>query len=1068
MNDELREKLLKVLSDLPCECSWIDYKLCPYDKNHKAEFIKDVCAFLNCTESYGQDKFIIIGVVDKTKYKKGINQNRMDDDKYYQDLCQMIQPRPHVETGEIELEGLFFGYIYISKDNMERVYSIIKDYPDEIVTREEEKNDIREKVYASTAYIRKGSVKYLLNEYDRRKIYEQDKEMKRVENQNVFTYATTQIDDEFKDVLKICALFGTWDDKNENEKLIISRVIGKEYDVWIKQIKKLLSQKSEYISFKNNYWKIEKKEELIERYCDDYFDSDIEKFRKAIIEITKEENPRFDLESDKRIMSSILGKKMLYSKVIKKSSLETFSYMKSILYRFSNCEQELKKSFWSLVREILEKASWKLYATLDDLLMILAEIDGKEYLKQLNNLINDETNIEKLFVEKEKGITIQNYTSGLYWSLQILVWNSHNLMNVFEIYCKLEKYDKNVIDEMTRIILPWYPQTKANFILRKSAIIMVLTEYPEIGWKLLMKLMPNVERNSYPISKPRWNDLVENEIEVTNEELYKQYNEYVRLAIEYSKKDANKIKELINVMDDVPKEIFEAIYNKVISKDVISLKDEEKYIIWDEIEKMIAKHKKFSKSDWALPEEAVNKLEIMSNKIKPESFKIYLRRKFNREYWDLYDSEQETYEEMEKRILTDQIEAVELLLVEGIDEVIKFSYTTKDQFKVGFALANIKINKEQENQILQLLNKENYELAQGYVKSKIMREKDNWLKGLDISILSVEGKVRFLIQLPDIQETWNLVIEWIGEDEIQYWKRVDIRVIRDDSSYDYAIEKLLKADRPIKALELINMALFEKREFSRELSVEVLNESLKKQDEISYIDVYDIKKIIKDLQDNNYDEKELFGIEWAYLPILSDYDDYRPITIERKLGQDPQIFNDILCLAYKARRDEKNNQNDNEKLAINAYRLLNIWKLVPGYDEEGNIDKSKLNRWFKESIKIAKENDRLAVALISIGHVFYYAKEDKDGFWIDRNIAEILNKNDYEEIRRGYSTKAFNALGVINVDKEGTAWLKQEEKWRKRADLCQMEYFRFANTLRELANTFLEHAEYEKKHYNDF
>ena len=70
---------------------------------------------------------------------------------------------------------------------------------------------------------------------------------------------------------------------------------------------------------------------------------------------------------------------------------------------------------------------------------------------------------------------------------------------------------------------------------------------------------------------------------MTNEELYKQYNEYVRLAIEYSKKDANKIKELINVMDDVPKEIFEAIYNKVISKDVISLKDEEKYIIWDEI-----------------------------------------------------------------------------------------------------------------------------------------------------------------------------------------------------------------------------------------------------------------------------------------------------------------------------------------------------------------------------------------------------------------------------------------------------------------------------------------------------
>lgn len=208
-------------------------------------------------------------------------------------------------------------------------------------------------------------------------------------------------------------------------------------------------------------------------------------------------------------------------------------------------------------------------------------------------------------------------------------------------------------------------------------------------------------------------------------------------------------------------------------------------------------------------------------------------------------------------------------------------------------------------------------------------------------------------------------------------------------------------------------------------------------------------------------------IEWSYLPILSDYDNYRPITIERKLSQEPKISNDILCFAYKSHKAEKNNQNSNEKLAINAYRLLNIWKLVPGYDEKGNMDKNKLNEWFDKSVEIAKENDRLEVALMSIGHVFFYAKEDQDGFWIDRNIAEILNRDKNEEVRRGYSTQAFNSLGVVNVDKEGKVCLKEEEKWRKRADLCQTKYFRFANTLRELADTFHEQAEYEKQHYYD-
>ena len=62
MIDEVRDEILKILSDLPSECSWLDYKISTYDQNHKAEFIKDVCAFLNCTESYGKNKYIIVSL----------------------------------------------------------------------------------------------------------------------------------------------------------------------------------------------------------------------------------------------------------------------------------------------------------------------------------------------------------------------------------------------------------------------------------------------------------------------------------------------------------------------------------------------------------------------------------------------------------------------------------------------------------------------------------------------------------------------------------------------------------------------------------------------------------------------------------------------------------------------------------------------------------------------------------------------------------------------------------------------------------------------------------------------
>ena len=847
MDEEHERELLDILTRLPSESPMLDYKIAPYDSNHKAELIKDVCSFLNCTESYEQDKFIVIGVADKEKYKKGIDNNRMPDDKYFQDLWKIIQPRPHVETGEIKFEGKWFGYILICKDNDERVYSIIKDYPKETVTREEEKNDVKTKVYASTAYIRIGSTKDLLNEYDRRRIYLQDQKIKHLGERRNYSY-TLDKDEVSKDILKICALFGTWNEENENEKNIISNVLKMEYDDWIKVLKELLLKKSEYISYKNKCWKIENKEELIEKYCDDYFDSDIKKFKEAAITIVKEENPQIEMTSTERMLSS---KHMKYSGAIKKSVLETFAYMKSIKNKFYNCKNELKQSLWYVPRTILEKSGWKIYASLDSLLPILAEINGDEYLQQLENVLNDEENIKKLFNEKSEDYFNKSYIWGINWSLEVLAWDSDSLSNVYNMYCKIAKYDKRAIEAMSKIVLPWYPQTNAKFNLRKPIIEMILKQYPDIGWKVLMNLMPNVQRNSMPICKPKWNGVPEEEPVVTVGELQKENNEYVKLAIEYSCGKIERIKDLINVMDDITKELFDKIYATVTSEDVVRLSDDEKYVLWEENEKLIAKHKKFAKSEWALPKEAVEKLEKMSEIIKPCSSKTYLKRTFDGEYWDLYDSEKETYDELEKRIMNAQIEAVKVILKDGMEALIDFSYNVKDPIKVGIALAHIDITPEDEEKIILLFNEDSCMIAKGYVRYKYNKDGLKWLKSIQKIQLTDKGKTNLLTQLPNNENSWKIAGEWLKENEIEYWKSNDIRVVEGGGDYNYPIQKLIEADRPIKALELINMALFEKKEFNKKLSDEALLKALDKQDDINYIDVYDIKNIIKDLQLSN-------------------------------------------------------------------------------------------------------------------------------------------------------------------------------------------------------------------------
>lgn len=1067
MNEELKKKLLKILEELPDENSCVEYKEIPYrdEKYTKAAFIKDICGFINSSEAYGKDKFIILGIRDKTKERIGVSTVPMEDDEKYQSWCDYIEPRPTIETGKIKLKNIEYGYIYITKDNNERIYSINKDYPDEYVMREEEIKKIKNKVYASVAYIRKGSKNYTLSEFDRRKIYEYDKGVK--ENRERLSYSIQDIANDDKDILKICALFGTWNENNEDDKKIISDTIGVEYKEWIKVLRKLLTQKSEYILFKNNIWKIENKEELIEKYSDDYFEEDIKKFEDATLKIITEVDPKFDLEADKRMMSNIMGQKTLYSKEMKKSALETFAHIKSICSKFTNCEKEVKKSQWYIVRNVLQDSNWKILATLNEILPILAEINESEYISQLNDIIkNKNDELTTLFNEKEEYITTTGYTYGLLWSLELISWNPIYIMQAFDIYGKLGKYDKNVIDSMSRILLPWYPQTKADINLRKATLEMLLRDYNDIGWKLLMQLMPNQQNHSFPTYKPKWNNIIDEEkLKVTNKELYEQYNEYIKLAINYSKSDKDKIIKLIDELDDVPEELFNLICNKITSEEVTNIKEEEKFYIWNELENLIAKHKAHADTEWALPKDAIKKLEEVSKEIKPVREEIYYKRLFNGNYWNLVD-DNDSYEEQESKLLDKQKKAVNELLKSGIEKVIDFAKNTKDPYRVGIALATIELKDTDEKILLNLLNEDEFLISQGYVFRKFLVKKFEWLNSIDIDSICTKGRVRLLIQLPNNKLVWDKVKEFLEDEEESYWKEVNIYSIEDGNDYDYPLKKLLEYNRPGKALDLISMAIHQKRKFSKKVAADALEKAVEKQEDVNYIDEYHLKSIIKDLQDSNYDSSELFKIEWAYLPILDNNNEYRPITIERKLCKDPTVFMEVICLAFKARNDETNKENDDSKLAINAYRLLNLWRLVPGTNEKGIIDSTELNTWFDEMKKLAEEKDRLEVSLLHFGQVLYYSPESEDGFWIDKSVAEILNRDDADVIRRGYAVQAFNSVGVVHWDSEGKVWLNLEEKWNRRIESTDPKYFRIIKMLRDIAEDFHNQAQRMKDDYD--
>lgn len=1075
MNEQLKEKIFNILNELPSENCCIDYKTIDEYKGNMGAFLKDLCSFLNSIEGYGKDKFIILGVSAKQRKILGIQ--TMQDDKEFQNIADKIEPRPKFETGVVvyseQNNNYNIGYIYIPANNTDRVYCFKCDYPAiPKIPNTDSELESKERVYASTALIRRGSCNKILSEYDRREIYEIDKKNKLDITTVIQNYQNVNISSDNEKIIKAVTLFGGWDEENENDKNIISEFIGKPYEQWISILRTMLKDKTNLLEFKNNKWIIQDRFTNLKKYANDYFKDELEKFKKDVIQILSERNPKFDLSSDKRSMSNIYNKTLTYSNLLRKSVAETLPIITANYKEFKKCINTALNLSLLVVRETLKKDNWEIWASLDELLPLLAEAAPEEFLKQLDDkLKNNSDLIKKLFSENESYITTSNYSTGLYWALELIAWEPRNLIETGMLLSKLAVFDKEAIKHIANIILPWYPQTKAPIENRIILVKNILKEYPIYGWDLLMYLMPGKISVASPSYKPVWINKIEEENEILQSDYWEQISKYVELAITNSKTNITKICDLIDLIDDVPKDLFDKIYIKLSSKSIINMSESRKFVIWDHLEDLITWHKRFSNPERSLPIEATKKLQTLSSDLKPKNILVFAKRYFRKDTWHLIDDRKD-YKIGEKKLYQIQLDLSKEILLLGLEETINFAKSIEDSNLLGICLADLSISKLLEEKIMDYLESKNLKLvefAKGYVFKAFHLNGFEWVETLDLNNWTKHKKLNFLLVLPHNKKTFELVEELMGQDENEYWKDADIRIVDDIDDLNYAIEKLLIADRPEKSLWIICSKLYDDNNcnYNKEIAIRCLKALLKHQDRLNNLDAYHITHIIENLQKSDVSKEELFNIEWSYLPLL-DGRETRPMTIEKMMSDDPKVYDDILCLAYKPHSMKSNPKKVNENIATNAYRLLNQWELVPGLSN-GIIDKEKLNNWYDQMIDICKKSDRLEVGLSNFGKVLYHSPKDKSGFWIDKNVAEILNKNDADIIRSGFHTEAFNSLGVINYDPEGSVFENLAKEYEEKAISADTEgFYRLAKEMRKLADTYKYEAEHTREHYYDF
>jgi len=886
-------------------------------------------------------------------------------------------------------------------------------------------------------------------------------------------------------------LIGAWDEKNEYDREKVEKLAGISYEELEKILHNWWVREDPPVRKVGSIWQVVSRQDMWQLLAHFITTHTLEKFGEIAVEVLKELDPRYVLEPEKRWGANIYGKVFKHSEVIRKHIAEMLAMLAAYgdenLKNIGEITVQDMVSLW--VRKILlDDISSHRWYSLRDLLPYLAEASPDVFLEAVEESLKDnQLLLKSLFVEE--GIFGGCPHAGLLWALEGISWNSDYLPRIVLILAKLSRLDpggtwaNRPFNTLREIFLPWYPQTKASVEERLQLLDLILFQEPEVGWKLLLSLVPKSSGEiATPIHKPYFMDWAEGwKPEVAKRDYILGICEKIK---KYSKENIEKcLSELVEILEYIPKPVFDSIIEdlKII---VDNISPEKRVEIYEKLFEIICKHRKFFGAKWALPEENIKKIEELLQKFTPEDLVDKNKILFDKWSYDIVC--QADIEPAKQRKIAEEKRKLALEGLwknQGQEGIIRLIKKVKLPHEIGDCLAISSFAKEIEDIIFQWLYSEDKKLnkvAQSFIYRKF-NESKNYLQVIYKKYKSewdFSKWAKFCLALPLTKEVIEFVEKLPSEAEKIYWGNLKNFYLFEGSKEDaeMVIKKLLKYNKPIAALNATSQYLYticEKSGLDANLLAEILYQvaiaSEGAKDE--QIDFYGIEKIFDYLQKSSeIDTKCLVNLEWLYISYFwhnRNYIKVKPTTLIKEILNNPDWFVQLIRWAFKAEPPIDGEFSDlsseqRERLAENAYFLLNMIDKLPGQSGE-DIDLTKLMEWIKYVREKCKHVNRLSICDEKIGEILSYAPIGKDGIWPHEAVREVIEKIESKDLERGIEIGIYNQRSVVtkSLGEGGKQERELAEKYNQFADALKFKYPRTAAMLKRIAQGYIQRGRIE-------
>ena len=874
-------------------------------------------------------------------------------------------------------------------------------------------------------------------------------------------------------------LIGQWDESNENDKEVIARITGRQYEEVAREIAVLVLNEDSPLTKTGNRWRFLSHEEAWYLLAPRLTQAEADRFMEVAVQVLGTESTAYELPIEERRMAGIRGKGVPHSDLLREGISQTLALIGTQGERARNVRDASYVPGVVLRSVFTNNARWQIWATLTREMSILAEAAPEAVLEAVERCLSTTPSpFEDLFHQEGDVLFGGAHHTGLLWALEKLSWSPDYFARTANALSRLSQIDpggragNRPAESLADLFLPWFRLSEAPDEERLETLEGLLQRAPSSGWETLINAYPSSMSVGVTDRKPpSWRPWGRDGARQPN---WAEIDNFVEgmehLLTGYVGSDATRWNGAIGIIQNLTPNTRQRMLTLLKQRTDEIRMHPGAGELWETLRKKLNQHRSHPDAQWAMPAADLDALEAVYQRLAPHDPTTAHAWLFD---WhpDLLEGNSYEIADDENKARKARQSAIAIAHeYGGIKAVLSMARLAAVPEMVGWAFADSVGTNPALMIVIEHLGSENENFQKmAYGTLWELFRQSGWAILEDvISNLKATGSGpkevgRAYLVAPPGRDTWERVAAEAPETQRCYWEQMDPRMASHDEDVGYIAEKLLEVHRaPTVAAWTAHEAVHHEIVIQTlaQLPFDLSAEADQFRD--ANMVVHSIVRLLEKLDESEAVSDEIIAhLEMPFVRALW-HGERSNLAIYRAIAKDPSLFAELIASGHQ-RRDGQANAEPREVTTEILVQIIFGQGEIPGKLDDGTVDYEALSAWIKEARRLCAERGNGKIADDYIGRLLAKAPAGKDGIRPCEPVRELLDEICSPDIGAGFVMANSNFSGAVSA----RLFYETSESYLTESSAIRSKWPFTARLLREISERFQQMGEREDREANE-